>query len=334
MNSKKLLTRTFITLTILFILFTIFIPLSSAAPMDDFIKCEAIVTVLIDEESKNEPIMPYSSPQNVSIIIQCQIRGILQDIVSEIYGEKEGEKIYIFPTIHKTPTWCTASINPPLLKVPVSEEVQSTNATVTLTLDRNSPAFEKGEIEINIFTRKLGNTAVVIPSSNKTFIIPFTVGYIPIIAINHLEGNYKAITPDDTVKFPIELINMGNGKTVINTDVLSIPDGWTVDIIPLATLDARYLGEKYKTTLNLAVKPPIDFGYHEEREVIQISVTPSSYVNPSLIGEEHILTFVVHSKGFTTPGFEGIILIFSIIILLFIFKKNKKSKNNFEEGNR
>ncbi|MCK4995447.1 MAG: hypothetical protein KAR55_01045 [Thermoplasmatales archaeon] len=330
MNSKKLLTRTFITLTILFILFTIFIPLSSAGPMDEIINCDPVINVLIDEKTKNEPIMPYSYPQNVSIIIQCQISGILQDIVSDMYGEK----IYMFPTIHKTPEWCTAAINPPLVKVPVDEEVQSTNATVTLTLNKNSPAFEKGEIEINIRTRRLGNKATVISPTNKTFIVPFTVGYIPIIAINHLEGNYKAITPEDTAKFPIELINLGNGKTVINTEVLSTPDGWIVDIIPLATLNAKYLGEKYKTTINLAVKPSIDFGYHEEREVIQISVTPSSYVNSSLVGEDHILTFVVHSKGFTTPGFEGIILIFSIIILLFIFKKNKKSKNNFEEGNR
>jgi hypothetical protein len=118
-------------------------------------------------------------------------------------------------------------------------------------------------------------------------------------------------------------------------DIFSIPEGWYVDINPSVTI-GQYQGDNYKIILNLVVKPPVNFGYHEDREEIKISITPSSFHNSSFKGENYELSFFVYSRGFSTPGFEGIFLIFGIIIIIFIFRKNRtiftknKSKDKLE----
>ena len=324
MNRKKLLVKTVVTLTLFFLFFTILTPLSTAGPMDDWYRCEPEILITWDEEDVNEPISPYSAPVLIPIKINIKIRGALQHIVTPRYVVHEFiTEIYM----DEAPEWCKVTLDPPLLMIPVNQEWESGNATISLTLDKDSPAFETSKIKIRVTTRSLGGGATVVSAGNKTLEIPFTVGYVPLLAINELEGNYKVINPDETANFPIEIINLGNGKTDIKTDILSIPEGWQVETISELSLGVKYLGDNYKKTLNLAIKPPYDFGYHEDREVIKISVTPYSNKYSNMSGESHALSFVVHSKGFSTPGFEGILLVFSVIVILSIMKKHRMRDN-------
>lgn len=332
MKNKKLLSKTIVTLTLFFISFTIFLPISTANPLDNLYVCEPVFDIEWDEKVINEPISPYSEPKNIPIIIKAKIRGVLQHIVGPKYGISS--KFFIYLYIEETPEWSKVTVNPPLVKINVSQDWVSTNATLSITLDKDSPAFETSNIKIRVESRRMGNKATVVPEGNKTFEMPFTVGYVPLLAINELEGNHKVITPDDTANFPIELINLGNGKTDVKTEVLSKPDGWQVEVISETSLGVKYLGENYRKTLNVAIKPPYGFGYHEDREVIELSITPISNKYSNITGESHVLTFVVHSKGFSTPGFEGIFVIFSIVIILFIVKKKYPlSKKRFRGEN-
>lgn len=324
MNRKKSLVKTVVTLTLFFILFTILTPLSTANPMDRLYRCEPEFLITWDEEDVNEPIFPYSAPINIPIKIQAKIRGVLQHIVSPNYASN------VFFTrlyIDEAPEWCKVTVNPPLVSIPVNQDWELANATLSITLDKDSPAFETSKIKIRITARSMGISATVVPEVNMTLEVPFTVGYVPLLAINELEGNHKVINPDQTANFPIEIINLGNGKTDIKTDILSVPEGWQVEAISEISLGAKYLGDNYKKTLNLAIKPPYDFGYHEDREVIEISITPHSNKYSNLSGESHVLSFVVYSKGFSTPGFEGILVIFSTIVILLIMKKHKLKDN-------
>jgi len=331
MHKKKLFLKTIVTLTLFFILFTIFSPLSTAAPLDKHYKCEPEFLITWDEEDVNEPISPYSAPIKIPIKIQVKIRGVLQHIVSPLY---KGNKFIIELYIDETPDWSKVTVNPPLLLIPVNEDWESANATVSITLDRNSPAFERTKIKIRIVSRRMGNSATVIPADNITLEIPFTVGYVPLLAINELEGNNKVINPDEVANFPIEVFNLGNGKTDIKIDILYIPEGWQVETISEISLGVKYLGDNYKKTLNLAIKPSYNFGYHEDREVIKISITPYSNRYSNLSGESHILSFSVHSMGFSTPGFESLLTVFSIIIVVSILKKYNSNNNYKNQSSR
>ncbi|EMR73475.1 hypothetical protein MCGE09_00624, partial [Thaumarchaeota archaeon SCGC AB-539-E09] len=82
-------------------------------------------------------------------------------------------------------------------------------------------------------------------------------------------------------------------------------------------------GDDPKSTVQLVVQPPYSFGYHNEREVIQVSMTPSYYADPTLKGQEYVLSFVVQSRGFSTPGFEAIFVIIAMIGMTLIFKKQQ-----------
>jgi len=331
MNKKKSLVKTVVTLTLFFVLFTILAPLSTANPMDRLYRCEPEFLITWDEEDVNEPISPYSAPTNIPIKIQVKIRGVLQHIVSPGYAIND---FYVRLYIDEAPEWCKVTVNPPLISIPVNQDWELANATLFITLDKDSPAFETSKIKIRITTQRMGGSATIIPAGNKTLEIPFTVGYVPLLAINELEGNHKVINPDDTANFPIELINLGNGKTDIKTDISSVPKGWQVKTISEISLGVKYLGDNYKKTLNLAIKPPYDFGYHEDREVIEISITPYSNKYSNISGESYVLSFVVHSKGFSTPGFEGILVIFSIIVVLFIVKKHKLRNNKRNQSSK
>ena len=321
MRIKKIPFKIIVTLTFLFLLLTYLMPSSSAAITDDWFVNEPVIEVEYDSEYIYDPITPYSAPTDIPIRVKIKISGINQHIVAKRYSN---QFFYIDLSLEEVPEWCKATIFPTLIQMPVDQKWQYANATVTLTLDRNSPAFEVSYLKIKIESRGMGNKATVIKKGNVTRIIPFTVGYVSLLGINELEGNHKQITPDETARFPIEVINLGNGITDINTDILSIPDGWYVDIIPIVTVD-EFLGGSYKTILNLVVKPPVNFGYREDREEIKISITPSSNYNSSYEGEDYLLSFFVYSRGFSTPGFEAIFLIFGIILVLFIIRKNRSS---------
>jgi len=329
MNTKKILIRTFQTLTLLFIFFNISALISAAGPIDDFYTCQPLITVTWDEEKVNEPISPYSEPITIPIKIKMRITGVLQDIILTTGPAAYGDKKYIVRiSIVEAPDWSNVIINPPLVNIPVDKDWVSANATVTLTLNKNSPAFERSKIKIGINSKPLGGGATIILPANETLEIPFTVGYVPIIAINELEGNSKLITPNEVANFPIEILNLGNGKTDIKTEIISIPEGWFVDTTSDISLGVEYLGDNYKQTLNFAIKPPNNFGYHEEREVIEVSITPYSNKDYNISGESHLVSFVVHSRGFSTPGFEGFLAVLSIFLSVFIIKYHKSQKSN------
>jgi len=329
MKIKGIFSKIFISFIILIILLLTIMPSSSAGFMDDWYRCEPIIDVEWNETDISEPISPYSEPREIPIKIKIKISGPLQHIVSEKYG---GNDFFVDLYMEDTPEWCKASLYPPIIIMKVSQNWEIANATIAITLDKDSPAFQREELKIRIVSRRMGYKATVVPEGNATLTIPFKVGYVPYLAINELGGNHKEIEPNEVAYFPLEVINLGNDITDVKIDLITVPDGWNVEVFDFITLD-KYHGKSYKKTLNLAVKPPDSFGYHEDREVIEVSITPSSNFDSNLTGESNILTFVVYSRGFSTPGFEGITVIISLFVVLFIYKRKKLNNYKKEESN-
>ena len=89
------------------------------------------------------------------------------------------------------------------------------------------------------------------------------------------------INPLETTTFNIEIENLGNAKTIVTSNILNVTIGWTVTITNETILKTATIGENPKKTISLTVKPPFEFGYHNEREVIQVSIIPSLFDDPS-----------------------------------------------------
>ena len=99
-----------------------------------------------------------------------------------------------------------------------------------------------------------------------------------------------------------------------------------MEILSGFVLGSENVGGDPKETIILKVRPPISFGYHEEREIIQVALTPSYYKNSEYSGEPQYLFFVVQSRGFSTPGFDFITLLFAFSLISFLIFRRKRSK--------
>jgi len=282
--------------------------------------CEPKFRVEYDKTVVQNPIMPLDKPYEIPIEISCTIQGVLGDIVAEVYDDKFFVDLYV----DSAPEWCIATADPPLIEIPISSNWVTTNATVFLTIKENAPAFEEGILRVRVKSRSIGMSRTIIPEGNTSLEIPFRVGYIPILGINVTNGYYRVIDPYETASFEITITNLGNGKTEVSSEITQLPEGWTAEIPSNIILGSRLRGSNPEKTIQLMVKPSYTFGYHEEQGVVKISLTPYSFKNTSLKGEPYMLSFIVHNRGFSLPGFEGVLALFALIGLVFC----TKTKNN------
>jgi hypothetical protein len=83
------------------------------------------------------------------------------------------------------------------------------------------------------------------------------------------------------VELPIGIKNLGNGKTIVENEVVDYPDGWIVSLPAQLVLD---VGE-YKE-INLTLIAPSNFS---GVETITMGFTPHSFENYSLVGSLTVL---------------------------------------------
>ena len=301
-------------------------PISKSAPIDKVYECTPLLIVEYNESITENPIIPFGEPTVIPVTVKAKIIGPADDIIDEFIGGG-GVKLIVDLSIGEVPNGCHASITPTIVQFPVSKEYQTTNATLKLTINQYLPVKTQKRVFIQMNSRRLGKGSTLVHKGNISQEIPFEVGYYPQLSFSYINSNVRDIEPDETADFTFEIKNWGNGITDVATGIEEIPDGWIAEIIKSTTLGTEFGGEDSKKTISLKVKPPIDFGYHEDRAIIKISMTPISRVNPEDKGETHYLYFIVQSKGFSTPGFETIILFFAIIII-FVPVIIKKKRNN------
>ena len=229
--------------------------------------------------------------------------------------------------VNETPDWCAASILPPMIELPATTDWQSGDAVLSVIVNENAPAFFEGNIKLEIQVGGIG------PLQGGKFYqnVPFVAGYLPILSLKIPDSTYELLRPDDTANFDIDVENLGNAKTQINCKIMDVPADWTASIDSTAVIGYGINGENSKRTIQLVVKPPYEFGYHNEREVIQVSITPSYFGNSSLIGKEYLLSFVVQNRGFSTPGFEAVFVVFALMAVALIIKTHNRGKKRREK---
>lgn len=330
MNKQLQKFKIFIIFILLFCSSIIIIsPSGKSGPLDQIYECSPFIEIEYNESLLKEPVVPYDEPRQIPITVKAKVTGPASDIVVDKIGsdwDNLGIRLIIDISIAEVSEGCYASINPPILQFPVSDEYKSTNATLSFTIDQYFPAFSLKKVKIQFSTRRLGKKATLVKANNIVKEIPFIVGYQPQLSFSYPNSNVKNIAPGDTAYFPIEIENWGNAETNVNTEIVDIPEGWQADIIKNLTLGTNLFGGEAKATISLNVKPPINFGYHEDRTIIKVKMTPVYYNNSEFKGEPHYLYFIVQSKGFSTPGFEMILIIFAFIFVLFPLWKRKNIK--------
>ena len=299
---------------------------ASAGFLDKVYECDYDLVLNIDEKAASAPFLPRDMIMRIPISLSLKFYGRYANEMAEYYDIEA----LVHLQINSTPSWATASINPTLLLVPLSSEPVYTNISLNVKVDKDAIPFRQGLVGLKITVDKVGAI------NQRTFEIPvaFTPGFLPMIRIT-IKDNVKKINPMEMATFEIELENLGNGKTNIVSEVVDIPKGWKVKIPSSLILGTNVLSEDNKDKVTLVVKPDESFGYHDERKVINISLTPVYYDNMSLIGEKHILSFIVVSKGFSTPGFEATFtFILVLLVALIIGKWNRKYSVNEEKTRR
>ena len=124
----------------------------------------------------------------------------------------------------------------------------------------------------------------------------------------------------------IEIENFGNAKTIATNRILNLSEGWIATVDSEVVIGTKTTNDDPKKTITLIIKPPIDFGYHNNREKIQLAITPSYFNDPSLVGDDYLIIFIVQSKGFSTPGFETALIFLSIIFIFITLRSKTKQK--------
>jgi len=309
---KKIAT-TFLLIILTFSLLLCLIPTPAKAAYYD---CKSIIVVDYDIKAANDPFLPVDRIKEIPITLDYHVSGYFAEDATATYG---GIDTFIYLFIAEKPDWCTASLSPNFLRMEVTTSVLSENVTLIIKISKNAHALSIGTIELNVTVDSVGPIKGGIFSSNISFI----PGYYPLLDINTPDGTVKRIQPLDVTDFGIEIENLGNAKTIVTTSVLNIPDGWTVSIANETTLGTATIGDDPKKTILLTVRPSHEFGYHNERKVINISLIPSLIDNSSVKGHEYFISFVVQNKGFSTPGFETVYLLAIIIGAGLIGKRHK-----------
>jgi len=303
-------------------------PIGKSGPLDKIYECTPFIILEYNQTLLKNPVVPYDQPRTIPITVKVKVGGTAADIVLDKIGGGN-IKLIVDMSVAEVSEGCHASINPPKLQFPVLGEYESANATLSLTIDKYLPYFSQESVKVRMNSEALISKGGVplVKEGNFTQDVPFFVGYYPQLSFSYPDSNVKSISPGEkTAYFTIELQNWGNADTNVISEIVDIPKGWQAEIVQNTTLGTNLTGSNFKGTISLNVKPPINFGYHEDRAVIKVKMTPECYNHSQYKGEPYYLYFIVQSKGFSTPGFETGIVLFAFIFVLFPIWKRKNNK--------
>jgi hypothetical protein len=309
--------------------------IAKSNPLDPIYECTPNIVIEYDRSLLRDPIIPYGETRLIPVNIRLQLIGPAVDIILGKIGGKV--KFIVDMSIAEVPEGCHASVTPKILLIELPKEnmVVRANATISIAINQFLPASSQKNVAIGMVSRRVGGSTTLIKTGNFTQDIPFTVGYYSQLSFNYIDGNVRNISPDETANFNFEISNYGNGATKVISEVQDLPDGWITEIVHSTILGSELIGSPSNKSISLRVKAPTDFGYHEDRAIIKVQMTPVNYQFPEYQGEPHYLYFIVQSKGFFTPGFDIVVLFFALLLIIIpVWKRKNNDKDNDMGGKR
>ena len=165
---------------------------------------------------------------------------------------------------------------------------ESYNNFIIIFLDLNAPAYE----EFNITIQATMDWEIKGPLGIITFLSPANKT-VNITLIPDYRANWGYLLPEGSVietppliekQLPIIVYNYGNGKTLIESEIIIYPPGFIVYLDP----ENLILDVGENKTMYLEVIAPSNFS---GTETILTKFTPHFYYNYSLVGMPEIITF-------------------------------------------
>ncbi len=280
---------------------------------------QSSLTVKWNTSETQQPLVPQGETRQLTIDITHTVnKGMLGAAVLQIYA---GKQITIQIEVISTPTWATATLSQGTVTAAIGAPgtYQTLQTTLTLAVSENAPAYGVGEVKLRATALKAG----LIQSFQQDFALNFQPDYKPLISPAFPDSNTKQIGPLDTATFRIDITNMGNSRTIVYLNVATVPKGWVAIVTDRITLEE---GVGSVGTAYLVVKPPKGFGYHYDEETITIMMQPVKADNELKKGVISPATFLVESRGFSTPGFEAIAFIGALALVMGIIVYIRKRK--------
>ncbi|MEA2055825.1 MAG: PGF-CTERM sorting domain-containing protein [Candidatus Thermoplasmatota archaeon] len=304
---------------LLFSIFVACMPSSTAG----ILPCNPYLKLEYDASKIEGDIMPLGGASSIPINVGYELASIFADQAVKWLGGKVVPSIEL--SVEGAPDYCTAWVEPNVVYPELSKNWKFAQANVWVSFKESAPARSEVKLRIRMHSNEITDIFFKIPEVTNYAEISFTPGYLPIISVTP-QGNFKEISPGEVATFDINLENLGNAKTEVTFRVLNFPEGWSPNIISSTTLGTGVLGENAKSTIQLIVQPPYNFGYHNDRETIQIEIVPSYYGDPAMVGRTYTEMFTIQSRGFSTPGFEAIFAVFALAGIALIVKKRRQEK--------
>lgn len=315
-NMKKSFSIACIVLFLMSVFIVLFLP-NVAADNNFEIKMYSRIDVNWDIDETQKPIIPREEVKklNLSVLYTVDTGDFVADGMYDFWSTLEKKKtgehtvVKIKVNVLGSSPWCSAALDSNVVFVNFSKN-QTTTAPLYLTLDEDAPAYGSGFVNIEASIGTIPGTPI--KGYEKTFNLSFVPTYFPFVSINLPDVNTIEVNPMQQAVFPIEVENLGNARTKVFLEVINLPKDWIGVVTSEITLEES-IGST--DTAYLTVQPPKNFGYYDEKEIIQVSVTPARAENISDRGDTIYTTFLVKSKGVATPGFEVELIISALVII-------------------
>jgi hypothetical protein len=332
MNKKSI---SFLIIGVLLIV--TFLPLASASneinddsQNDIMFGLASIIEAELDDEDTVEPIRPNVESRVVDLSIRYKVTRGVGFFSNFIYELCKGRKVEIKFEIINIPNWCAATLNSDTLITSISDEWQELSISLMITVSEDAPAHMMSTVRIRASLDDIEGPFGLLTWINgfdDQYAIAFEPAYLGLIQTVYPLEDQIVIRPYNETKIPINITNLGNGRTKIVAEVINCSKSWDVAIEDPIILDVEETKKIY-----LTVKADHKF----KEESIKLKFTPKFAPDLSEIGESQYATLLFINDGSykeEEPVFKldtlTIALIIGIILLLIgiliVIKKRRQN---------
>lgn len=265
-------------------------------PVSDFWEHFGLISTVVvswDANVTEEPLIPRGEIRVVPLQVSFSIMyGVFGRLIHLLF---RNQLVTVKLSIVEMPEWCTAVIAQGTLSIlmpPDKDTVMTAGTYLSVAVEDQAPAFELCPVKIQLTVKPRHGPFGFIPllqGTTQDFHVTFFVGYKPLIQSHYPQGNVIETPPLVQVELPIQITNLGNGKTIVENEVVNYPNGWVVSLPEQLILE---VGETKE--MNLSLVAPADFSGEAS---ITVSYTPHSFDNYDLVGETWYASFYAYYQA-------------------------------------
>ncbi|UCF50542.1 MAG: hypothetical protein JSU91_03425 [Thermoplasmatales archaeon] len=258
-------------------------------PGEIFFGLKSHVDITWDENETYNQIMPLEEVRVLSFNISYWVTWGILGQLTNYYLKDRGVNINI--EIINKPDFCNAYLDENEISIPFPKKQnikELYNNFIRIFLKLDAPAFEAFNITLQATMESeikgpLGFITFLSPA-NKIVNITLLPDYYGNVGYLLPEGNIIETPPLVEKQLPIKLYNFGNGKSLIESEIISAPSDFIVYLDP----ENLILDVLENKTIYLKVIAPSNFS---GIETITSMFTPSFLGRPDLKGQPEIITF-------------------------------------------